>query len=72
MIITTKNLNKNFLIPVKEPGLIPAIKSLWKPHYENKIAIKDFNLEIEPGEFVGLLGPNGAGKSTLSAVIMGK
>ncbi len=28
-------------------------------------AIKDFNLEVEQGEFLGIMGPSGAGKTTL-------
>lgn len=35
------------------------------------IALKDVNLTIEPGEFVGLLGMNGSGKSTLARLING-
>ena len=38
---------------------------------ENKIILKDFNLEINPGEIHVLMGPNGIGKSTLTKVIMG-
>ncbi len=71
MIIKTVNLSKQFLIPQKEPGLISAFCSLWKPNYQTKIAIQDFNLEINRGEFVGLLGPNGAGKTTLIKMLTG-
>lgn len=38
---------------------------------ENKIILKDFNLEIKSGEVHAIMGPNGTGKSTLSKVIMG-
>lgn len=38
---------------------------------ENKIILKNFNLEIKSGEIHAIMGPNGTGKSTLSKVIMG-
>jgi len=38
---------------------------------EDKIILKDFNLEIKSGEIHTIMGPNGTGKSTLSKVIMG-
>ncbi|HEY8392849.1 MAG TPA: ABC transporter ATP-binding protein [Capillibacterium sp.] len=34
-------------------------------------ALKNFNLEVAPGEIVGLIGPNGAGKTTVFNVITG-
>jgi len=34
-------------------------------------AVKDFNLQLEPGELVGLIGPNGAGKTTAFNMITG-
>lgn len=37
----------------------------------NKTILKNFNLEIKPGEIHAIMGPNGTGKSTLSKVIMG-
>jgi zinc transport system ATP-binding protein len=36
-----------------------------------KVIIRDINLNINKGEFVGLVGPNGSGKSTLLLAILG-
>jgi len=38
---------------------------------ENKPVIKNLNLEIRAGEFIGIIGDSGAGKSTLAEIIMG-
>jgi ABC-2 type transport system ATP-binding protein len=40
-------------------------------HRQTIIAVKDLNLQIEPGEVYGLLGPNGSGKSTTLKIILG-
>ena len=45
-----------------------AIKNLTKV-YDNKIALKDINLNITSGKIIGLLGKNGAGKTTLIKLI---
>lgn len=37
--------------------------------YDKEQVIKQVNLEIESGEFVGIIGPNGSGKSTLLRLI---
>ena len=37
----------------------------------NKPALKDINLQVGKGEFVGIIGPSGAGKSTLLSSING-
>jgi branched-chain amino acid transport system ATP-binding protein len=35
------------------------------------VAVKDFDIEIFPGEIVGLIGPNGAGKTTVFNMLSG-
>ena len=47
------------------------IKNL-KAEIDNKTILKEFNLEIKPGEVHAIMGPNGSGKSTLSNILSGK
>ena len=35
------------------------------------IALKDFSIEIEHGEFLAIVGPSGCGKSTFLNVVAG-
>jgi ABC-2 type transport system ATP-binding protein len=39
--------------------------------YEQKVAVRDLNLRIEPGTMFGLLGPNGAGKTSSIRMMVG-
>ena len=39
--------------------------------YENKVAVDNLSLSIEPGQMFGLLGPNGAGKTSSIRMMMG-
>ncbi|HJQ14796.1 MAG TPA: ABC transporter ATP-binding protein [Anaerolineales bacterium] len=34
-------------------------------------AVKDFNIDIQPGELIAIIGPNGAGKTTVFNLITG-
>jgi ABC-2 type transport system ATP-binding protein len=52
------------------PAMI-SIKQLAKTYASGLAALKNINLEIQPGEIFALLGPNGAGKTTLIGTICG-
>jgi Fe-S cluster assembly ATP-binding protein len=48
-----------------------SIKNL-KVSINGKEILKDFSLEVKPGEVHAIMGPNGTGKSTLASVIAGR
>ncbi len=50
-------------------GLV-SITGLTKK-YQNKTALSNIDLVLEPGHIVGLLGPNGSGKTTLIKILTG-
>ena len=54
--------------PARVPAL--AIRSLSKAFGPNT-AVRDVDLTVEPGAFLGLVGPNGAGKTTLLSMAVG-
>ena len=50
---------------------IIELKNIYKSYDQHSNVIEDFNLSIEPGEFVIFLGPSGCGKSTTLRMIAG-
>jgi ABC-2 type transport system ATP-binding protein len=70
-IIETRQLSKNFRRYLKPEGLAASVRSLFRREYETKAAVRDFDLSVEDGEFIGLIGPNGAGKTTLVKMLSG-
>lgn len=48
-----------------------ALTDINFQYVEGKSVIKNLNLEIKQGEFVGIIGESGAGKTTLVEILMG-
>jgi multiple sugar transport system ATP-binding protein len=46
------------------------LEHVWK-RFGKVVAVKDFNLETEDGEFVVFVGPSGCGKTTTLRMIAG-
>jgi ATP-binding cassette subfamily B protein len=56
-------------LPLERAGAGVSFKDVSFGYREDKIVIKHFNLDIEPGQRVGLVGPSGGGKSTLLSLL---
>ena len=70
-IIKVDRLRKVFNVQRKEPGLGGAVKALFFPKYEDKVAVDGISFVVETGEMVGYIGVNGAGKSTTIKMLTG-
>lgn len=72
-MIALEELNKVFRLPHdRRTTLRQRFVGLFKKNtYEELYAIRDINLKISEGEFLGIIGKNGAGKSTLLKLIAG-
>ena len=67
----TKKKKKGTEISVPDDLAFVSIRHVNKI-YDNKVqAVFDFNLEIQPHEFIVLVGPSGCGKSTTLRMIAG-
>ncbi len=70
-VIEVQNLSKVFRISKKDPGLGGAVKALFGPRYEDKVAVNGISFAVNAGEMVGYIGVNGAGKSTTIKMLTG-
>ncbi len=70
-VIETENLSKVFRIVQKEPGLRGALKALFQPSFEQRVAVDGVTFSVQKGEVVGYIGVNGAGKSTTIKMLTG-
>jgi ABC-2 type transport system ATP-binding protein len=71
LAIVVKQLKKIYEIEQKQPGLFGALRSLWNPKMEERVAVNDISFSIESGSCVGFIGPNGAGKTTTLKMLSG-
>ena len=74
-IIQIKNVKKSFFLPhEKHDTFIEFASKPWrifKRAGEQYDVLRDIDLSIYPGEFVGIMGRNGSGKSTLLKIMAG-
>ena len=70
-LIHIENLHKTFRIPREKRDTLKEniIHFHRRVGTEDFHALKDVNLSVQPGEFVGLIGKNGSGKSTLLKIM---
>ncbi|MBL7650335.1 MAG: ATP-binding cassette domain-containing protein, partial [Candidatus Hydrogenedentes bacterium] len=69
--IQVENLRKVFRVNQKQPGVLGAVKALFDPRYEEKVAVDGISFNVAAGEMVGYIGVNGAGKSTTIKMLTG-
>ncbi|MBU1110937.1 ATP-binding cassette domain-containing protein [Patescibacteria group bacterium] len=67
-VIETTHLTKQFKVKKKSGQLL---KDLFRPEYQDVIAVDDISFSLEEGESVAFVGPNGAGKTTTTKMLCG-
>ena len=70
-IVALERLSKSYVVPVREAGVVAAVKSLFDRRTRVVEAVREISFEIGAGEIVGFLGPNGAGKTTTLKMLSG-
>src|SRR5574344_1024004 len=66
VVIRVKNMTKKFKLYYDKPSTLKERLVFWnKKKADERVVLKDINLDIHKGETVALIGVNGSGKSTL-------
>src|SRR5580698_42370 len=65
------HLCKTYRVHERPPGLLSAVRSVFRRQYKDLEAVRDLSFSVAPGERVGFLGPNGAGKTTTLKILAG-
>ena len=70
-MITIEQVNKVFRLPHERKTTLRQrfVSVFQKSTYERFYALRDINLKVKQGEFVGIIGKNGSGKSTLLKIM---
>ena len=63
-MITIEQVNKVFRLPHERKTTLRQrfVSVFQKSTYERFYALRDINLNVKQGEFVGIIGKNGSGK----------
>jgi ABC-2 type transport system ATP-binding protein len=69
--IYLEQLQKTYLVPERDAGVVAAAKSLVRRKQRAIKAVDGVSFTVAPGEVVGFLGPNGAGKTTTLKMLAG-
>lgn len=69
--IVVHHLSKIYEVPERDPGLLAAVRSLFRRRVRAIPVVSDVSFTIQPGEVVGFLGPNEAGKTTTLKMLTG-
>ena len=69
--ITVDGLTMTYRVPIRDPGLRAALRSIGRRRRQEITAVADASFGVRPGELVGFIGPNGAGKTTTMKILSG-
>lgn len=70
-MLLAQNISKRYRLYAKPSDRIREALPFARARHEEFWALRDVNLEIQPGETLGIVGPNGGGKSTLLQILCG-
>jgi ABC-2 type transport system ATP-binding protein len=69
--IIVEGLAKTYRIAEREPGVLGAMRGVFRRRWREVQALQDVSFTLERGELLGFIGPNGAGKSTTIKILSG-